>query len=192
VLDSLNVRNALMVPQAVSGSVVYRLAFHRPDLVRGIVGIDAGASEEAGTSGVRNAMKLAPLIRILGAKRILTGKIKDGLIDASYDPKWVTQDVLNEYAAPYRENAGNMLNVLKAISNAKEPELIGPNLPKVQVPVVLLVGVAAKTLTPEKIAVLQNGLPNFTVQRVEAAGQLVNEEQPAVVVEAILKALGAP
>src|SRR5688572_7700787 len=56
ILDSLGVRNAVVIAHGVSGSVSYRLALHRPDQVRAIVGIDAGATERAGTSGLRRAM----------------------------------------------------------------------------------------------------------------------------------------
>jgi pimeloyl-ACP methyl ester carboxylesterase len=187
VLDSLQVRSAVVVAQAVGGSIAYRLTAHRPDLVRAIVGIDAGASEVAATSGVRNAMRFAPLIRLLGARRILTGKIKEGLIDASYDATWVTPEVVAGYAAPYRENAGQMLKVLNAMADAKEPEAIAPNLPSIKVPVLLLVGTTPKVLAPEKIEVLRKGLPNFTLERVPRAGQIINEEQPQVVIDAVLR-----
>jgi pimeloyl-ACP methyl ester carboxylesterase len=192
VLDSLKVRAAILVPQAVGGSVAYRLTFHRPDVVRAIVGIDAGAAEQAATSGVRNAIRFAPLIRLFGARRILTGKIKEGLVEASYDAAWVTPEVVAEYAAPYRENASHMLRVLNAMTESHEPEPIVPNLPKINVPVLLLVGTAPKVLSPEKIDVLRKGLRNFKLERVPKAGQLINEEQPQAVTDAILRVAETP
>ncbi|MEX2284015.1 MAG: alpha/beta hydrolase [Gemmatimonadota bacterium] len=187
VLDSLGIRDAIVVAQALGGSISYRLAVHRPDLVKAIVGIDAGASEQAATSGVRKAMKFATVIRIFGAKRIMVGKVKEGLIDASADPAWVTPEIVREYTAPYREDAGQMLKVMQTMANTKEPELLVPLLPNLKAHVLLLVGTSEKALSAEKIEVLRAGLPNFTLRRVEGAGQFVNEERPDAVLEAILE-----
>jgi pimeloyl-ACP methyl ester carboxylesterase len=189
VLDSLGARNALVVAQALGGSISYRLAAHRPDIVRAIVGIDAGAAEEASTSGLRKALKFAPLIRLFGARRTLVGRVREGLIEGSANPAWVTNDVVNEYTAPYRQDAGHMLRVLQAIAASKEPEQLEPLLPAIAAPVLLLVGDHPSALAPEKIELLRSRLPNFTLQRVENAGQHPHEERPDVVVEAVLRAV---
>jgi pimeloyl-ACP methyl ester carboxylesterase len=185
VLDSLGVRDAILVAQALGGSITYRLAARRPDLVKAIVGIDAGASEQAATSGIRKAMKFSTIIKIFGAKRILVGKVKDGLIEASANPAWVTPEVIAHYTAPYRQDAGHMLKVLQTMADTKEPEALVPTLPNIKQPVILLVGTAEKALAPEKIDVLRTGLPNFTLRRIEGAGQFVNEEKPEAVLSAI-------
>jgi pimeloyl-ACP methyl ester carboxylesterase len=187
VLDSLGISNAIVVAQALGGSVSYRLALHRPDLVKSIVGIDAGAAEDAATPGIKKATKLAPLIRLLGAKRIMVGKVKDGLIEVSGDRSWVTQEVIDAYTAPYREDAGRMLKILQRMAGSKETEQLAPNLPKVATPVLLLVGTAEKVLASEKIEVLRVNLPNFTLRRVENAGQFINEEQPDAVFQAVIE-----
>ena len=188
VLDSLQIKDAVVLANALGGSVAYRLAWQRPDLVHAIVGIDAGASEEAGTPGLRKAMSFAPIIKLFGAKRMMVGKVRGGLKENSADPSWVTDEVVNGYAAPYRENAGAMLKVLQAMAESKEPILLTPNLPDVRVPVKLLVGDTpkGKTLSPEKIEVLRNGLPNFQVEVVPGVGQFVHEERPQVVIDAVL------
>jgi pimeloyl-ACP methyl ester carboxylesterase len=186
VLDSLQVRNSVMVAHALGGSVVYRLALRRPDLIHSIVGIDAGASDNVATSGLRRALRLAPIIKFFGARRVLIGKIKDGLIDASYDPAWVTPDVVAHYAAAYQEDAGHMLRVLNAMAAAREPELLIPQLTNLYTPVLLLVGSHKSALAAEKIELLRTSLPNFRVQRIEAGGQFLHEEQPSCVVGAIL------
>jgi pimeloyl-ACP methyl ester carboxylesterase len=188
VLDSLQIKDAVILANALGGSVAYRLAWRRPDLVHAIVGIDAGASEEAGTPGLRKAMGFAPIIKLLGAKRIMVGKVRGGLKESSADPSWVTDEVVNGYTAPYRENAGAMMKVLQAMAESKEPIMLTPNLPDVRVPVKLLVGDTpkGKTLAPEKIEVLRNGLPNFQLEVVPGAGQFVHEERPQVVIDAVL------
>ncbi len=190
VLDSLQIKNAVILANALGGSVAYRLAWQRPDLVHAIVGIEAGASEEAGTPGLRKAMGLAPIIKLFGAKRIMVGKVKGGLKEHSADQSWITDEVVAGYTAPYRENAGAMMKVLQAMAESKEPILLTPNLSSVQVPVKLLVGDTpkGKTLAPEKIEVLKNGLPNFQLEVVTGVGQFVHEERPQAVIDAVLAA----
>ena len=45
VLDGMGVRGALFVGQGIGGSMVFRLAVIRPELVAGFVSIEAGAAE---------------------------------------------------------------------------------------------------------------------------------------------------
>lgn len=187
VLDSLNVRGATVLTHAVSGSIAYRLALHRPDQVRAIVAIDGGASERAATSGLRKAMNFAPFIRLFGAKRILTGKVKGQINDSSGRP-WLTQEVLDNYTAPYSENAGQMLKVLQAMADAPEPEDLVLNLPNITADVTLLVGnkPAGKVLSPEKIDVLRKGLRHVRVEIIDGVGVFIQEERPEAVVLAVL------
>jgi pimeloyl-ACP methyl ester carboxylesterase len=194
VLDSMQIKNAVILANALGGSVAYRLAWQRPDLVRSIVGIDAGAAEAAGTPGLRKAMGFAPLIRLLGAKRILVGKVRGGLKENSADQSWVTEEVVAGYTAPYRDNAGAMLKVLQAMADCPEPLKLTPNLPSIQAPVKLLVGDTPreKTLSPEKIDVLREGLPHFELEMVSGSGQFVQEEKPQAVIDAVLAAFGGP
>lgn len=189
VLDSLGIREATVLAHAVSGSVAYRLALHRPDLVKSVVGIDAGATEQAATSGLKRAMTFAPLIKLLGAKRLLTGRIKGELTGRSADPSWVTPEVLDGYARPYREDSGRMIDILQQISRAREPEQLTPNLPKIEAKVTLLVGnkPADRVLAQEKIEILRQGLRNFELEVVENAGVFIMEENPQAVIRAVLR-----
>ena len=188
VLDSLGVRDAVVLTHAIAGSVAYRLALHRPEQVKAIVAIDGGAAERAATSGMRKAMSFAPLIKFLGAKRIMTGKLKSEMTDRSGNPGWVTPEVLKSYAAPYNEDAGEMLKVLQAMAGSGEPEALVPNLQKIEAPVILLVGNKPRdqVLAPEKIQVLREGLRNFKVEVVEGVGVFIQEEKPQAVIDVVL------
>src|SRR5881628_1172402 len=52
-LDRLGVARAMVVAHSTSASMAYRLAYRRPDLVRGIVSIEGGPVEVLATSGMR-------------------------------------------------------------------------------------------------------------------------------------------
>src|SRR3989454_1810198 len=47
VLDSLGVRGALLIAHSIGGSEAFRLAYRRPDLVKGLLSIEGGPTEAA-------------------------------------------------------------------------------------------------------------------------------------------------
>ncbi len=79
------------------------------------------------------------------------------------------------------------LTALRQIAKAREPEALRPRLSEVRCPVRLLIGTAAHEggISPAEIALLQERLPFFSIDRVEAAGHFVFEEKPEAVVAAI-------
>src|SRR5438128_2606993 len=58
-LDQLGVTWAVIVAHATSGSIAYRLAYRRPDLVRAVVSLEGGPVEAAATPGI-SSMKSGP------------------------------------------------------------------------------------------------------------------------------------
>src|SRR5205809_7873337 len=65
-LDRLGVGDVIVVAHSVGAAIAYRLAYRRPDLVRGIVSLDGGPADAATTRGFRRAIQLAPGINVLG------------------------------------------------------------------------------------------------------------------------------
>jgi pimeloyl-ACP methyl ester carboxylesterase len=182
VLQELAIDSALFVCHSVGGSICYRLALRAPERVRGIVALNAGADERAATSGLRFAMRFAPVLRVLGSGNAKK-RIRDGLIESSADPAWVTEEALEAYTRPF-SNLSHALSALRGMSAAKEPLPLQTRLPELRVPVRLLVGGGAKTMTEEDIDVLRR-IPELHVERVDGAGQYIQEEAPGAVVEAV-------
>jgi len=84
-LDRLGVGDAIVVAHSVGAAIAYRLAYRRPDLVRGVVSLDGGPAEAATTRGFRRAIQLAPWIKLFGGERLVRAKVRRGLIAASGD-----------------------------------------------------------------------------------------------------------
>src|SRR5687768_7124358 len=57
VLDSLDVDNAIVVAHALGAAIGLRLAYRRPDLVRGLVALDGGPSEAAVTPTFKKMLR---------------------------------------------------------------------------------------------------------------------------------------
>jgi 4,5:9,10-diseco-3-hydroxy-5,9,17-trioxoandrosta-1(10),2-diene-4-oate hydrolase len=188
VLDSLGLSESLLVCHAIGGSICMRLAYRRPELVGGIVSINGGPAERAGTPGLRRALSLVSFLKIFTGNGFVRGKLRDGLRDSSGDPSWVTDEVLRGYTQAFGDDLDPVLDGLKEIASAPEPEQLVPNLGRIDCPVVLVVGDAedADGMPDDEVALLREHLPAVEVDTVEGAGQYVHEEQPDAVVAAIL------
>ncbi len=183
---------AILVCHALAGPICLRVAYRRPDLVRGIVSINGGASEQAGTAQMRLALKFARIVLAIAGRSFATHKLKNGLIDSSGDPSWVTDDVVAHYVAPFGSDPRRVVASLQQIIGAEEREPLRPNLRRVRAPVLLLYG--PKTHDPKEPALnlderqlMRAELPHFQEEEVAGAGTYIQEEQPARVVAAIVR-----
>src|SRR5437879_3989339 len=143
VLDSLHVRNALVLAHSIGGSEAFRLSYRRPDLVRGLLSIEGGPTERAITPAFKRALRFAPWIKLFGGIRLIRRKIRGMLIDSSGDPSWVTDSTVLGYTAAAGRNLDATLKAYLAMANAREPELLAPHLSQTRCPGRRLVGAPA-------------------------------------------------
>jgi pimeloyl-ACP methyl ester carboxylesterase len=185
-LRAAQVTDALFLCHAVGGAICYRFAIQSPDRVRGIVAVNSGPDEHAASSGLRRAMRFAPIIRLVGGAGRAKARLAEGLRANSADPSWVTDRVLETYGAPYQDFS-SVLDALSAMASSREPAALAPRLSRIRAPVLLLVGTGGQggITRPEQIEVLKR-IPNFEVTRVAGAGQYIQEEKPRAVVDAVL------
>lgn len=186
--DSLGVTRAIFIAHAIGGSVTMRLATRRPDLVAGLVLVEAGAAESATSPGLRRALKLRPLIRLLGVGS-LRGRIRDQLRDASGDPAWVDGAVVHGYTAGAQRDLGATLRALEAMSKATERSSLAANLPSIQAPVLLLLGGVPHAGAPpvSEIELMARSLPSFAADTLAGIGHFPHEENPQAVTDAVLR-----
>jgi pimeloyl-ACP methyl ester carboxylesterase len=186
-LDSLHVASVVIAAHGISGSIAMRLALAHPDRVTALVSIEGGPAEHAGSPGIKKALALAPLLKLFGGKRMIRGKIRGGLREASGDPAWVSDEVVDGYAEGPAGDVGATLAVLGAMADAREPVALGPRLGALTLPVTLLLGGAPHAGGPkeDEIGRLRRSMPEAEIVRVEGAGHYLQEERPDQVVEAI-------
>jgi len=182
----------LLVCHALAGPICLRVAYRRPDLVRGIVSINGGASEQAGTAQMRVALKFARLVLAIAGRNFAAHKLKNGLIASSGDPGWVTDDVVAHYVAPFGADARQVIASLQQIVGAREAEPLRPNMRRVRAPVLLLYGPKTRdpndpALSLEERQLMHSELPRFQQEDVEGAGTYIQEEQPGQVVAAVVR-----
>lgn len=187
VLDSLHARNVLVIAHSIAGSLAFRVAYRRPDLVAGVLSLEGGPAETMVTAGFRRAVRFGPAIRLLGGVELIRYQTRQQLIDASGDAGWITDDVVRGYTAGAARDLGGTLKAYRAMSRARELEPLAPQLAKIRSPVVLLVGTAPHhaAVAPEEIEKLRRSLPAFSVDTVPGAGHYLHEERPAAVLDAL-------
>ncbi len=94
-LDSLGVTGALIVAQSTGAAMAYRLAYRRPELVRGVLSIEGGPAETAATPGLKHALRFGGfLTKLFVGPGMIRSRVQHDLIENSGDTTWVTSAVL--------------------------------------------------------------------------------------------------
>jgi pimeloyl-ACP methyl ester carboxylesterase len=187
VLDTLNVRDAVLVAHSMGGAEAFRLAYRRPDLVRGLVSIEGGPTESAITPEFKRALRLAPWIKLLGGMKLIRRKIRSLLLQSSGDSSWVTDEVVDGYTAGASRNLNGTLRAYLAMASSREPERLAPHLAEIRCPVRLLAGGVPHQggVGAAERALLERTLRSFTLDSVPGAGHFIYEEQPTAVAAAV-------
>lgn len=187
VLDSLRYGPVLVLAHSLGAAMAFRLAVDRPDLVRGIVSLEGGPTEEATTPVFRSAMRYVPWVKLLGGIKLIRRKIRDMLLDSSGDRSWVTDGVVVGYTLGEARDFNATLRAFLAMSKAREPSKLGPRLGAIACPVTLVVGTAKHDgdVPPQEVALMNKAILSFTVDSQPGAGHYLQEERPAAVVSAV-------
>jgi pimeloyl-ACP methyl ester carboxylesterase len=187
VLDSLHVRDALVVGHSIGGAEALRLAYRRPDLVKGLLTIEGGPTEATITPAFKRALRLAPWIKLFGGVRLVRRKVRSLLLASSGDPAWVTDDVIQGYTAGASRNLDATLKAYLAMASARESERLAPHLVEIRCPVRLLVGTSRHDggVPDHEVPMLARTLRSFALDSAPGAGHYIQEEQPAAVVNAV-------
>ncbi len=187
VLDSLNSGPLLVLAHSLGAAMAFRLAVDRPDLVRGIVSLEGGPTEEATTPTFRSAMRYLPWVKLFGGINLVRRKIRGMLLDSSGDPSWVTDGIVLGYTLGEARDFNATLKTFLAMSRAREPAKLGPHLGDIKCPVTLIVGTARHDgdVPPKEVALMSHAFRSFTVDSEQGAGHYLQEERPAAVVSAL-------
>ncbi len=187
VLDSLKSGPVLVLAHSLGAAIAFRLAIERPDLVRGIVSLEGGPTEEATTPMFRSGMRYLPWVKLFGGISLVRRKIRDMLLDSSGDRSWVTDGIVLGYTLGEARNFDATLKTFLAMSRAHEPAKLLPRLGDIACPVTLVVGTARHDgdVPPEEVALMTRSIQSFEVDSQQGAGHYLQEERPTAVVSAV-------
>ena len=187
VLDSLSSEPVLVLAHSLGAAMAFRLAIDRPDLVRGIVSLEGGPTEEATTPMFRSAMRFVPWIKLFGGINLVRRKVRGMLLDSSGDQSWVTDGIVLGYTLGEARDLNATLKTFLAMSRAREPAKLAPRLGDIACPVTLMVGTAHHDgdVPPQEVALMARSIQAFEVDSERGAGHYLQEERPAAVVSAV-------
>src|SRR5437870_12272898 len=189
VLDSLAIRQAFVIAHSLGGAEAFRLAYRRPDLVRGLISLEGGPTEAAITPAFKRALRFAPWIKLFGGIKLVRRKIRGLLLDSSGDSSWVTDAVVEGYTAGAARNFDATLKAYLAMAQAREPVKLALHLVEVRCPVRLLVGGAPHDgdVGATEVALLGRTVRLFALDSVPGAGHFIYEERPDAVLAALAR-----
>lgn len=187
VMDSLEIFDAIIVGHGVSASIVLRLAYRRPDLVRAVISVEGGPNESTATPTMERSLKFASVVAKLGGGRLLRARFKSNLEEASGDRSWIDRRTVGRYLKNIDGDLNVFISAMRAMARSTETESLRDNLVNISCPVLLLAGQAphSGSVTDDEIDILREGLSRFSFQPVPDAGHFIFEEQPEVVIAAI-------
>jgi pimeloyl-ACP methyl ester carboxylesterase len=187
-MDSLHVSHAVLFAHSVGATMALRLATQRPGLVDGLLLMDGAAVESPAVSGVKSALKFAWLIKLFSGRGRVRKEVRQGLLAASGDTTWISDEVIDGYTAGPAGDIGAVLRALKGMNDATEPDSLRPKLPGLKIPARMLVGGAAHRggAGDGRIRTLRGLMPQMTMRVVFGAGLYIHEEQPEVVVKEVV------
>jgi len=189
-LDSLRVRDALFVGQALSASMLLRLAIESPRLIRGMVSLEGGAEDESSTPGLRRGLGIASvLLRIFPSQSLIRPRVRSNLENVSGDRSWITPEVVNAYMAPWRNSIFGTVQAYRSMATSREQLRLRTLDDRLDLPVNLLIGMAPHygQVTQAELAPLEKLVRELSITRVPRAGHLLHEERPDDVVKAVLE-----
>jgi pimeloyl-ACP methyl ester carboxylesterase len=170
-----------------SATIALRVAATDTARIRGVVSIAGGPVDKQGTSGIRLALALSPLLdnpvgRALGRRRFASGAR-----DQSSDPSWVTAETVARYLAPVERDVRASFRALKGMYDANERRPIAEVLPSIVAPVRLIVGDKPLPNAPSaaQIALLVQSVRQLRVDTLPHSGTMLHEEQAAAVARII-------
>lgn len=187
VLDSLGLRQVVLVGHSLGASIAMRVSYRRPELARAIVSLEGGPGETATTAGFRRWIRFAPVARLFDTRRLMQQLLYRDMKALSFDESWVDVDIVLAYTAGLAKDTRGTVKAYQGMAKAEEPELLGDHLHAIACPVVLLVGEAEHNAgpPPAEITLLTERLPSFSMRTIAGSGFFIQEEQPAAVVMAV-------
>lgn len=188
ILDALDVHDAVLVGHSLGAAIVLRLAWMRPQLARAVLSLEGGPAEAAAGPGMRRALTMVPLVRLIGGRSIIRRALRQSLVRSSGNAGWADDETLLGYTAGITADLDATLLAYMRMADARESEPLAAHLAEIACPVQLLLGGARHDAGPgdDEIARLRRFTPHLDVVTVAGAGHYLQEEQPDAVVRAIL------
>lgn len=187
-LDAAGIDRAVLVGHSAGGAIAIQAALAHPDRVAGLVLIAPAVYRGGGAPGWSRWALRTPQLDRIGPllMRQLGGEPGENLLRTAYaDPERLEPHVLAAYrrATQVQRWDEALWELVKA---SREPDLV-PRLDELDVPVLVVGGVADEIVPIEETRRLADALPDARLLEIQDCGHVPQEECP----EPLLAAIGA-
>ena len=194
VLAEYDVDSARVVGHAHGAGVALRLAANAPNRVAALYLLDAGALEENRTKLFSSSLRLAPLIaRLPGGRGLVRRRYIRGLRQNAGRQEWLDSATQRAYTEPVLDHLSQVVAMAGRLSRAREPESRLTLIPRIRVPVTVLIGGVPHPTEPDSVQleVLAALGSLLRIERLAGVGHFPQEEATAEVVAYLLAPRGA-
>jgi pimeloyl-ACP methyl ester carboxylesterase len=185
-LDTLNVRQAILVGHSAGGTIAAVTALKHPDRVRALVLVDAAIYQGGGAPAWTRPLLATPQMRWYGPLlvRYIFGQRGDRLIaSAWYDPAGITPERLAAYRRPLQ--VANWDRAFWEVTLANRPLNLPARLDELKLPALVITGDRDTWVDTELSLRLAGELPQAELAVIPQCGHVPQEEQPAEFLKAI-------
>ncbi len=177
-MDLLGIPRAVIVGHSMGGGIAQRLAAKHPERVERLVlvaSVHAGTKEpwERARRRLWGMGIAGPLME--RSRRAVRRIVRPALIQMASEPEWVTDEVVEEYAAPLaRPGTARALVALAHAAHEEAPADLGC----IKAPVLVISGAKDIVVAPAVGHEIASAIPGAHHVVLEGAGHLMPDEEP--------------
>lgn len=184
-VEALGVAPVVFAGLSMGGFVALRIAARRPDLVRALILLETSADPEP-EENVPRYRAMNAVARYVGLRLVA-----DRVMPIMFGREFMTDPTREAERAAWRQRLReNRRTIYRAVNGVIEREGVYPELARIKVPTLVVVGDQDVATTPEKAERLHAAIAGSALVRIPGAGHSSTIEQPARVNAALDAFLG--
>jgi pimeloyl-ACP methyl ester carboxylesterase len=191
-MDQLGIEQAILVGHSAGGVVAAQVALEYPQRVQGLILVSPALLQKGGVPTWARPLLHTPQLNRLGPliMRQVAGEPGLNFIKSSWNnPKNLTEATIEGYQKPLKAN--NWDKSLWEFSKANRWINLEPELPRLQIPTLIISGAGDKIIPPTQSERISQLIPNAQFVLFDSCGHIPQEECPVPFVETVATWLSA-
>jgi pimeloyl-ACP methyl ester carboxylesterase len=185
-MDNLGIDKAILVGNSAGGSIAAQAALQHPERVAGLVLVDAAILKGGGAPAWTSPFLYTPQMNRMGpfVMRQFSGEPGQNFIKSTWNnPDNLTEATFKGYQKPLQAN--NWDKALWELTKASRWVRLESDLPKLQLPTLVISGAGDKIVPPEQSEKVAKLIPKAQFALFDSCGHVPQEECPVPFVETI-------
>ena len=185
-LDYLKIDQAWLCGNSMGGEIALNVALLNPQRVRGLILIDSGGVQVAGSGSLAPGYLLVPVVgRVLTALSLTSDKlVRQGLEKSFYDRSKVTDERVTNYYRPLQTRGGQLAALRARTQDNQSP--IEQDLSRINVSTLIIWGAQDALIPLEAGRRMSSLIKNSKLVVFQNCGHVPQEELPARVVDEVI------